>query len=202
VIGLHLVLSITLTLGGLFGPAAAEAQQVGTVARIGYLSPGRVATASQAAFLQGMRDLGYVEGRNFVMEYRYAEEKPERLAALAAELLALKVDVIVAPGTLAAMAAKRATTTIPIVVPSVGDPVGVGLVTSLARPGGNVTGLSILGADLVGKCLELLTQAVPGVSRVAVLWQPGAGPEHRERDILKKGGIRLSCGPGSSPRWA
>src|SRR5262249_35107814 len=104
---------------------------------------------------------------------------------LAAELVALKVDVILAPGTHAALAAKRATSTIPVVVPAVGDPVAAGLVTSLARPGGNVTGLSILGVELVGKCLELLTEAVPGVRRVAILWQPGASPEHRDRDILK-----------------
>ena len=187
--GLHLVLSLTLALGGLFGLVSAEAQQAGTVARIGYLSPGRDIAHEGVplrAFLEGMRDLGYVEGRHFVMEYRYAEEKPERFATLAAELVALKVDVIVAPGTLAALAAKGATTTIPVVVPAVGDPVATGLATSLAQPGGNVTGLSILGSDLVGKCLELLTQTVPSASRVAVLWQPGgAGLETRERHILK-----------------
>jgi putative ABC transport system substrate-binding protein len=121
-----------------------------------------------------------------VIEYRDAEEKPERFPALAAELVALKVDVIVAPGTLAAMAAKRATTTIPIVFPAVGDPVADGLVTSLARPGGNVTGLSFLSAEeLVGKHLELLRQAVPGVSRVAVLWQPGVASQGAEKDLLK-----------------
>ena len=114
-------------------------------------------------------------------EYRSAEGKSERLPALAAELLALKVDVIVAGGTLAALAAKQATRTLPIVFAAVADPVGSGLVTSLARPGGNVTGLSVLLPELVGKRLELLTQAVPGVSRVAVLWQPGASANARIR---------------------
>jgi putative ABC transport system substrate-binding protein len=175
-----------LTGGIVVAPLAAEAQQAAKVARIGYLALNRAAAPDVLeAFLQGLRDLGYVEGRNLVIEYRDAEGKPERLPALAAELVALKVEVIVAPGTLAALAAKQATRTIPIVFPSVGDPVTDGLVTSLARPGGNVTGLSPFGEELVGKRLELLTQAVPGVSRVAVLWQPGAVPERTEKDILK-----------------
>ena len=120
-----------------------------------------------------------------MIEYRDAEGKLDRLPALAAELVALKVDVIVAPITLAALAAKQATRTIPIVFTPVSDPVGSGLVTSLARPGGNATGLSNLTADLVGKRLELLTQAVPGVSRVAALWAPGGLDEHAEKDMLK-----------------
>jgi putative ABC transport system substrate-binding protein len=120
------------------------------------------------------------------MEVRDAEGKLERFPALAAELVALKVDVIVAPSTPAALAAKQATKTIPIVFASVVDPVTTGLVTSFARPGGNVTGLSFLSPELVGKCLELLTQAVPGVSRVAALWQPGGLPERTEKDILKR----------------
>ena len=109
------------------------------------------------AFRQGLRDLGYVEGRNVVIEYRDAEGKSERLPALAVELVALKVDVIVAPPTPAALAAKQVTKTIPIVFAAVSDPVSSGLVTSLARPGGNVTGLSDLTPELVGKCLEQLT---------------------------------------------
>jgi putative ABC transport system substrate-binding protein len=141
--------------------------------------------AAAEAFRQGLRDLGYAEGRNLVIEYRDAEGKFERLPALAAELVALKVDVILAGSTPHAVAAKQATRTIPIVVASVGDPVSSGLVTSLARPGGNVTGLSILAPELVGKCLELLKQAVPGVSLVAVLWQPGAAGERTVRDMLK-----------------
>jgi putative ABC transport system substrate-binding protein len=120
-----------------------------------------------------------------VIEYRDAEGKPERLPALAAELVALKVDVIVAGSTPHALAAKRATRTLPIVFIGAGDPVTDGLVTSLARPGGNVTGLSSLTPERLGKCLELLTQAVPGVSRVAVLWQPGAVGERTEKDMLK-----------------
>ena len=124
-------------------PLAAEAQQAAKVARIGYLSPNLAASPHlRDAFLQGLRDLGYIEGRNVVIEYRGAEGKLERLPALAAELVALKVDVIVASGTLAALAAKHATRTLPIVFSPAGDPVGSGLVTSLARPGGNVTGLS------------------------------------------------------------
>jgi putative ABC transport system substrate-binding protein len=170
----------------LAGPLAAEAQQAAKVARIGYLSTNHGANPHlREAFLQGLRDLGYVEGRNLVMEYRDAEGKSERLPALAAELVALKVDVLVAGGTPQALAAKHATRTIPIVFSAAGDPVTSGLVTSLARPGGNVTGLSMLTSELVGKCLEVLKQAVPGVSRVAVLWQPGGLGERTEKDMLR-----------------
>ena len=124
-------------------PLAADAQQAAKVARIGYLSANLDASPHlRDAFLQGLRDLGYVEGRNVVIEYRDAEAKLERLPALAAELVALKVDVIVADRHTAALAAKQVTRTIPIVFSPAGDPVGSGLVTSLARPGGNVTGLS------------------------------------------------------------
>ena len=181
-IGLAVVLALSLTLA----PLAAEAQQAAKVARIGWLGDKPAGNPHlREAFLQGLRDLGYVEGRNLVIEYRSAEGKFERFPAVAAELVALKVDVIVAPGTPAALAAKQATRTLPIVFIAVGDPVTSGLVTSLARPGGNVTGSSILDPDLVGKCLEQLKQAVPGVSRVAVLWHPGAFPERTEKDILK-----------------
>jgi ABC-type uncharacterized transport system substrate-binding protein len=186
-IRLRVVFSITLLLSGFFNPVAAEAQQAANVARIGVLVLNRATNPrGHEAFRQGLRDLGYVEGRNVVIEYRDAEGKPERLPALAAELVALKVGVIVAPGTLAALAAKQATRTIPIVFPVVGDPVTDGLVTSLARPRGNVTGLSNRTPELVGKCLELLTQAVPGVSRVAVLWLPGGAPERTEQDMLRE----------------
>jgi putative ABC transport system substrate-binding protein len=169
-------------------PLAGEAQQAAKVPRIGYLT-GSLAGDPHLpeAFRQGLRDLGYVEGRNVVIEYRDAEGRLERLPALAAELVALKVDVIVAAGgTLAALAAKQATRTLPIVFIAVGAPVTSGLVTSLARPGGNVTGLSLLFPELVGKWLEELKQAVPGVSRVAVLWQPGNVPERTEKDMLKE----------------
>ena len=179
---------IEVIAGGLVAaPLAAEAQQAVKIARIGFLTPNMAASPPHVreAFLQGLRDLGYVEGRNVVIEYRDAEGKSERFPALAAELVALKVDVIVAPGTPAALAAKQATRTLPIVFPIAGDPVTSGLVTSLARPGGNVTGLSILDPDLVGKCLEQLKQAVPGVSGVAVLWQPGGLGERTDKDMLK-----------------
>jgi putative ABC transport system substrate-binding protein len=170
----------------LAAPLAAEGQQAAKVPRIGFLV-GNLAPNPhlREAFPQGLRDLGYVEGRNAVIEYRDAEGKLERLPALAAELVALKVDVILAPGTLHALAVKQATKTIPVVFIGAADPVRSGLVTSLARPGGNVTGLSNLAPELVGKWLELLTQAVPGVSRLAVLWQPGGQDERTERDMLK-----------------
>ena len=171
----------------LAAPLTAEAQQAAKVTRIGYLSPNLAASPHlPEAFRQGLRDLGYVEGRNVVIEYRDAEGKGvERFPALAAELFALKVDVIVVGGsTRAALTAMQATKTIPIVFTGVGDPVTSELVTNLARPGGNVTGLSGLGPELVGKCLELLMQAVPGVSRVAVLSRPGALGERTDKAML------------------
>jgi putative tryptophan/tyrosine transport system substrate-binding protein len=167
-------------------PLAAGAQPAGKVARVGYLSVNLAAAPPNLheAFRQGLRDLGYVEGRNVVIEYRDAGGKPERLPTLAAELVALKVDVIMAGSTPNALAAKQATTTIPIVFLSGGDPVRDGLVSSLARPGANMTGLSSLTPERIGKCLELLQQGVPGVSRIAVLWQPGALGERTEKDTL------------------
>jgi putative ABC transport system substrate-binding protein len=174
---------LTSLAGALATPLAAGAQQAREVARIGYLGTGRAASAPHhgEAFRQGLRDLGYVEGRNVVIEYRLDEGKPERLPALAAELIALKVDVIVTGGTVQALAAKQATTTLPIVFSQVGDPVASGLVTSLGRPGGNATGLSTLAPDLVGKCLEQLKQVVPGVSRVSVLRDESVG-----KNLLKE----------------
>jgi len=165
----------------------AEAQQAAKVPRIGYLFS-NLATTSHLweAFRQGLRDLGYVEGRNVVIESRDAEGKLERLPAVAVELVALKVDVIVVGGTPQALAAMQATRTLPIVFAAVGDPVSDGLVTSLARPGGNVTGFSTSSAapEIIGKRLELLTQAVPGVTRAAVLWQPGGQGERTNKDLL------------------
>ena len=182
-IGLAVVLTVSLTLALL----AADAQQAEKVPRIGYLTPFNLDGANplRDAFRQGLRDLGYVEGRNLVLEIRSAEGKYERYPALAAELVALKVDVIVATDTPAALTAKQATRTLPIVFLAAADPVTSGLVTSLARPGGNVTGLSNVTPELVAKRLELLKQAVPGVSRVAVLWHPGAVGERTEKDMLK-----------------
>jgi len=179
---------LSVIAGGLLAaPLATEAQQAAKIARIGYLSLDAATSAgNREAFLQGLRDLDYVEGRNVVIQYRDAEGKPERLPALAAELVALKVDVILAGGTLHALAAKQATRILPIVF-AAAEPVSSGLVTSLARPGGNVTGVSVFTQEeLVGKRLELLKLAVPGVSRVAVLWQPGGyGGERAEKDMLK-----------------
>jgi putative tryptophan/tyrosine transport system substrate-binding protein len=178
---------LTSLAGALAAPLAAGAQEPAKVARIGWLWLYGVTSGHlREAFLQGLRDLGYVEGRNVVIEYRDAKGKPERLPALAAELVAAKVDVILAGGTPHALAAQQATRTLPIVFAGATDPVGNGLVTSLARPGGNVTGLSVLTQEeLVGKRLELLKQAVPGVSRVAVLWQPDAYGERTQKDMLK-----------------
>jgi len=141
------------------------------VPRIGYLFPGpRGFWLSIEALQRGLRELHYVEGQNIAIEYRFAEGKPELLPALAAELVRMKVDVIVAWATEATLAAKQATTTIPIVMTGVADPVKSGLVASLARPGGNVTGTTTLAADLSGKLLEMLKETVPDLSRVAVLW--------------------------------
>ena len=184
---------VAIGLAPMGAPAHAQeykAQQAAKIARIGSLATERVSNPHLTeAFRQGLRDLGYVEGRNVVIEIRDAEGKYERLPALAAELVALKVDVILVGSTPTALAAKQATKTLPIVFVSVADPVASGLVTSLARPGGNTTGLATLIPELVGKCLEQLKQAVPGVGRVAVLWQPGALGERTEKDILKEAEI-------------
>jgi ABC-type uncharacterized transport system substrate-binding protein len=180
-------LAVVLTFSLILAPLAAEAQQAAKVARIGYLATNLAGNPQgRDAFRQGLRDLGYVEGRNVVIEYRDAEGKIERLPALAVELVALKVDVIVTASTVAALAAKQATRTLPVVFAVAADPVTEGLVTSLARPGGNVTGLSNLAPELVGKRLELLKQIVPGVTRVAVLWHPGALGKRTEKDSLKE----------------
>ena len=147
-----------------------QAQQPTKVPRIGYLSPTSpsVSPTRIEAFRQGLRELGYVEGKNIIIEYRYAEGKFDRLSALAAELVRLKVDLIVTTGPTVTRAAKEATTTVPIVMTTDTDPVGNGFVASLARPGGNITGLSALAPELSGKQLELLKEVVPRLSRVAV----------------------------------
>jgi putative tryptophan/tyrosine transport system substrate-binding protein len=147
------------------------------------------------AFLEGMRALGYVEGQNLVMEYRGAAGQYERFPALAAELVRLKVDVLLVPNTPAALAAKQATSTIPIVMTAIADPVGSGLVASLARPGGNITGVTIMDTDLTQKRLELLKAVLPTVSRVAVLWNPAnpaAAPLVRATDVAAQAlGVQL-----------
>jgi len=175
-------------LGLLAAPHAVGAQQAGKVGRIGYLATDLTAASRLTeTFRRGLRDLGYVEGRDVVIEYRDAEGKSQRLPAHAAELVALQLDVVVtAGGTLAALAAKQATKTVPIIFIAVSDPVSSGVVTSLAHPGGNVTGLSNINAELVGKRLEYIMQAVPGLSRVAVLWQPGGLGERTEMAMLKQ----------------
>ncbi len=157
-----------------FGSAAAEAQQPARIPRIGILGASSASfnLPRVEAFRQRLRELGYVEGKNIVIEYRYAEGKLERLPDLAAELVRLKVDVIVTVGGTATLAAKKADVTMPIVFGNVGDPVGTGIVSSLARPGGNITGLSMMAPDLDGKRLELLKEAFPKVARVAFLWVP------------------------------
>ena len=153
---------------------SAEAQQGVKVPHIGVLFPGSPATFEPRtkAFLQGLGELGYLEGKTIAIEWRWAEDKVERLPELAAELVRVNVDVIVANGTPAIKAARNATKSIPIVMAGVGDPVGIGLVAGLARPGGNLTGLSILAPELSGKRLELLKEVVPKLSRVAAMLNP------------------------------
>jgi putative ABC transport system substrate-binding protein len=168
-------------------PLVARAQQrsMPVIGLLG-IDPG---APGPVAFNQGLRELGYTEGRNILIESRWAEGKPERFPVLAAELVALKVDVIMsAGGTLGALAARRATTTLPIVFGAVGDPVADGLVTSLARPGGNATGLSSVANDLVGKWLDLLKQVVPGVGLVAILWKPDSMTDSFRAIMLKEAG--------------
>jgi putative ABC transport system substrate-binding protein len=161
--------------GGLLAaPLAAEGQRAAKVARIGYLSSSSATTSRVVeAFRQGLREFGWVEGQNIVIDWRFAEGRFDRLPDLAAELVRLKVDVFAAGTTPAAVAAKNATVTIPIVMIGVGDPVGLGLIASLARPGGNVTGVSFsVDLEIFGKGLELLKEIVPRVRRVAVLSNP------------------------------
>jgi putative ABC transport system substrate-binding protein len=195
----------------LAAPLAAEAQPVRKLPRVGLLSPGSSSDPLVQPYLdvfrRGLRDLGYVEGQSIIIEYRWAEGQYERLPDLATELIRLKVDVIVAVAV-AVRAAKQATQTIPIVMASADDPVATGLVASLARPGGNITGLSIIAHDLVGKQLQLLRDVVPNVSPVAVLWNPANrshGPQLREAETAAQAlGVQLypleAQGPGEIDR--
>lgn len=165
---------IAASLGLLVAPGAAEAQPTPRVPRIGLLLRGAPGpSANVEAFRQGLRELSYVEGQNVIFEYRYAEGKDERLRALAAELVQARVDVIVTWGSLAIHAAQEATREIPIVIAYTSDPLESGWVATLARPGGNVTGLSAMATELTSKRLELLKEIVPGASRVAVLFHRG-----------------------------
>ena len=183
-----------------------DAQQPTKVPRIGYLSsdsPSTIAVRIEA-FRQGLRELGYVEGKNIVIEWRFAEGKADRLPGLAAELVRLKVDVIVTSGPAATRAAKEATVTIPIVTAQDPDPVGNGLVASLARPGGNITGLSTLAPEISGKRLELVKEIVPRLSRVAVLGSsttPGNAQELRETELAARAlGVQLQYLDVLSPK--
>jgi len=178
-----------VTLSLLVAPLAAAAQQAGRVSRVGLLLLGDpsspILVRATEVFRQGLREYGgYVEGRNIAIEYRYGDS--DGLARLANDLVRLNVDVIVAGGTPAALAAKRATNTMPIVGVAMADPVADGLVTSLARPGGNITGNTFLAPELGPKRLQLLREVVPGVPRVAVLQHPGVYGERTMRDMLKE----------------
>ena len=174
---------------------SAEAQQPKKVPRIGWLGAARTSSSRIEAFRQGLHELGYAEGKNIVIEYRYAEGKLDRLPAFAADLVRLKVDVIVAGSPQATRSAKQATSTIPIVMAFDDDPVGSGFVASLARPGGNITGLSTLFPEMSGKQLELLKEIVPKLSRVAVLGnatQPGNPQALREINVDADGlGVQI-----------
>jgi len=194
----------SLTGGLVAAPLAAGTQQIGKAPRIGFLSPGSPSDAGRspsnlavlfAAFREGLRELGYVEGQNIEIESRWAEGNYDRLPGLAADLVRLKVAVILTYGTPASQAAKRATATIPIVMAAIIDPLASGLVTSLARPGENLTGQSMMSPDLVEKQLEILKEVVPKVSRVALLHNPanpGNAPQVRHaQNAARALGVRL-----------
>jgi putative ABC transport system substrate-binding protein len=181
----------TLAAAILAAPLLVQAQQVGKVYRIGVLE--RISPVLNAAnfdaFRNGLRDLGYLEGSNLVIDYRSADGRSERFPRLASELVALKVDVIVTRGTPAVLAAKKATTTIPIVMAASGDPIGPGVVVSLARPGGNITGLTAITVDVAGKRLELLRQLAPGASRIGAMLNmsnPAIVPEWKELEVAAR----------------
>ena len=178
------VLQLCAMLLALSVPAEAQ-QQLKKLHRIGILLVGSSSfySARIDVFRQGLKELGYIEGKNIAIEYRYAEGKADRLPALATELVGLKVEVVFTSSTPSVLAVKKATSTIPIVFVSISDPVANGLVTSLARPGGNITGLSIVAVELSGKRLELLKEAVPSVTRVAFMWNsanPAQAPQWGE----------------------
>ncbi len=187
------IFAIALTFA--FGGSVAHAQQQGKTFRIGYLDNSTASGSAvlMEAFREEMRKLGWIEGKNFAIEYRFAEQENERLPELAADLVRLKVDLIVTTGTPPALAAKSATTTIPIVMATTADPVGAGLVASLARPGGNVTGLSGLGVELNTKRLEVLKDAVPKLARVGLLRPPQTTAISDELQIkeLRLGAVAL-----------
>src|SRR5215216_3596434 len=182
----------------------AVAQQEKTY-RIGFLTPASSASMEGRVgrFREGLRELGYVEGQNTMIEYRWAEGKEERLSDLAVELIRRELDVIVTHGVLATLAAKRASATTPIVCFACGDAVSTGLVASLARPGGNITGLTVLAPEASGKRVELLKEVIPGLTRLAVLWNsdnPVSRPEFNETETAaRSGGLQLQSVGVSKP---
>jgi putative ABC transport system substrate-binding protein len=189
-IGLAVVLALSL----LAAPLAPEAQQAGKIARIGVLGSGALLDSRQpyiVALQQELRVLGYADGQNVAFEIRSAEGRPERLPGLAAELVRLGVDVILAQSNPAIAAAQKATASIPIVMMIASDPVASGFVASIPRPGGNITGLSIQGADLPSKALQLLKDVVPNRSRVAVLWDPGFPGGRQQLSDVKAAAVTL-----------
>ena len=191
-IGATAIVLAALASGTLAGPRAGAAQPSAPVPRIGYLSPRSGPSFYDEAFLKGLRDLGYVEGQNIAIEYRWANWGPDRLAAFAAELVRLKVAVIVSTGGgTPTLAAKQATQVIPIVFDSA-DPVGIGLVPSLSRPSGNLTGINILTTELNAKRLDLLKAAIPGASRIGVLANPGPPAYQSARRSLEEAARALT----------
>ena len=199
-------LIIALGASALVAPLGSFAQQQAKVWRVGFLSgsPASVSSPNTAAFLKGMGELGYIEGKNLVVEWRFADGNFERLPGLAADLVQSKVDVIVAVASPAIGAAQRATTTIPIVMATTGDPVGSGFVKSLARPGGNITGFSNMGGDIGPKLFDLLRSVVPKLSRVAVLVSPTSTTyrtiSESVQDAAQQAGVKTLVVEASSPQ--
>lgn len=181
-------IAVAFFLGIWISPVAAQSAKV---YRIGFLSTASAASAAPRvqAFQLGLRELGYIDGRNIVIEYRWAEGRDDRLAGFAAELVRLKVNAIVTQGTVPTMAAKKASASVPIIMATAGDPVATGLVASLARPGGNITGLTQINPDVTGKRLEVLKELFPGLARVVAVWNPGnpvSTPELRETEAATR----------------
>ena len=198
----------TMASGLLAAPLAVEAQQAGRVTHIGFLSPNSLSDPRTRtfveAFRQGLRELGWVENQDMTIEYRWAEETTERLSDLARDLVRLKVDVVVASTSPTVQAAKQATGTIPIVMTNAGDAVATGFVANIARPEANITGLSMMGGELVSKQMQILKEVVPNLSRVALLWNPtnsSNAPQLRHaQEAARTLGVRLQPlevrGPG------
>lgn len=187
-------LVVILAVGVIGAPPQAGAKDGGGVPQVGILTNGSEAALRTRveAFRQGLRDLGYIEGQTIALDYRYADAKSERLSALAGELVRLNVAVIVAHGTPASLAAKQATSAIPIVMFEVGDPVAAQLVSNIGRPGGNVTGLAQVGVELYGKQLEILKEVIPKLSGVAMLWNPANPAQERVLKATQAAAKRLS----------